>query len=145
MAGYDSTNTVVLETHVQDDNPRNTRMMLFYDCGTRHEYIIGSYFKETELPDGVKVYSWDWGHYFNDPLPAAAFWQDDVLDHIQAGGFKVYSATGSYTKSQTDIVLDQLAALLGCEDICEKHCVFPMVGESEFYHCPLNEIAELIG
>jgi len=80
MSNYNSENTKVLETY--DDNG-NLRMLLLHDCGTRHEYVIGSYFTETRYDGALGYerwdYSWDWGHYFSDIVHAVDYWKREVL------------------------------------------------------------------
>ena len=76
---FTSNNTTVLETHADERDQRNVRMLLFYNSGTFHEYIVGSYFTEDTTSDGITHYSWDWGHYFESVLSAARFWEEEVI------------------------------------------------------------------
>ena len=87
MSYYNSTNTTVMATH--ETKGDNTRMILLHERGDgSYEYIIGSYFKvEVELGDPydkngpafIDHYSWDWGHYFDDGMDAANYWNNEVL------------------------------------------------------------------
>lgn len=83
MSNYTSENTTVLKTHQDGDN---LRMLLLHDCGERHEYIIGSYFKQTRYDGALGYerwdYSWDWGHYFQEIEAATEFWRREVLGQV---------------------------------------------------------------
>ena len=83
MSWYNSENTKVLATHLQEDG--NLRMLLLHEMSSgRIEYVIGSYFTETTEISSCQEYertdySWDWGHYFSDVVDAVRYWERDVL------------------------------------------------------------------
>lgn len=81
MGNYNSTDSHIPATHMHGDSRR--MLLLHITPEGRHEYIIGSYFKETrydgDLGYGHWDYSWDWGHYFQDFAKAVDYWQREVV------------------------------------------------------------------
>ena len=75
MGRYNSDNTHVLATKMQAGD--NRRMLLLHICESgRHEFVIGSYFNEVRDPFNERWdYSWYWGHYFPEVMPAIEYWQ----------------------------------------------------------------------
>lgn len=85
MSNYNSENTHVLATYEQSDG--NTRMLLFHVCeGGRHEYVVGSYFNVIEsLNEPHERYEWTWGHYFQSPVDAVMYWEQEVAADLLEG------------------------------------------------------------
>jgi len=97
MSNYNSENTTILATHEQSDG--NTRMLLLHVCDNgRHEYVVGSYFNvvgsvsvhECKVCGGFwsepsERYEWTWGHYFQSPVDAVMYWQQEVAADLLEG------------------------------------------------------------